>query len=268
MHLQIHTNRIFFPFIFLLFSLTVTAQNKDERLTEQKKLEQKITQSKSVSERIENAARLAGFYNTNKNKQAVDSIIQLIFEWATTSGKKQDMFAAYRYAASPYNQSADFEKWKSYIQQGLDFAVKERLPNEEAFMLSFLGRKYGIQRDFNKASEYYNRVDLNKEGIEDTTRYHYFYRKSQMYFDQKKILECIKLLLSAKKYAEKSKVAKYIAAVNATLGQNYVKLSDYEKAISYFQVAKKEYENINDINGSISQDLSIAIAHWRKSSAR
>lgn len=253
MRLRILLNRIFFPFMLLLFSLPVTGQYKGEMLAEQKKLEQKIMESKNVVEKMENASKLAAFYNRYKNKPAVDSIIKLIFEWATASGKKQDMFAAYRWAAISYLNS-DFEKWKSYIQQGLDFAIKERLPNEEALMYCFLGRKYGQLREFDKANEYYNKVDLNKDGIEDTTRYHYFYRKSEMYLIQKKILEGIKNLLSAKKYAERSKVTKYIADVNHALGENFDEIKEYEKAITYYQASKKEYEKIADFNSALRQD--------------
>ena len=199
MYLQIKTTWIFFLLILLLPAFRITAQNKDEKLAEQKKLELKITESKGVVEKIENTARLAQFYNKHQNTKSVDSLIKLIFQLGAASGKKQDMFAAYRWAALPYSNNIDVEKWKSYIEQGLAFAIKERLPNEETLMLSFLGRKYAQLRDFNKANEYYNRVDLNKDGIEDTTRYHYFYRKWEMFLIQQKMLEAIKSVFAAKK---------------------------------------------------------------------
>jgi tetratricopeptide (TPR) repeat protein len=74
-------------------------------------------------------------------------------------------------------------------------------------------------------------------------------------------VEGIKNLFSAKKYAEKSKVTKYIADVNAALGQNFIKIKEYEKAIEYFQRAKKEFEKIADINNLLLQDLFIAEAY-------
>lgn len=255
MYLQIKTIRLFFCLILLLLALPVAAQNKDEKLTEQKKLEQKIAASKAVAEKIENAARLAVFYNRQKNTGATDSLIKLIFEWATASGKKQDMFAAYRWAALPYsnNNKTDIEKWKNYIEQGLAFAVKERLPNEEALLLSFLGRKYAQLRDFDKANEYFNKVDLNADAIEDTTRYQYFYRKWEMFKIQQKMLEAIKQMFAAKKYAERSKFAKYIADANHFLGESFQDIGEYEKAIAYYQVSKKEFEKIEDINSALRQ---------------
>lgn len=261
MHFQTRITRVFFPFILLLLSLPVAAQNKDERLAEQKKLEQKITTSKGVTEKIENAARLAVFYNRHKNTNAVDSLLQLIFEWGAASGKKQDMFAAYRWAALPYSNNFDVEKWKSYIEQGLAYAVKERLPNEEALMLSFLGRKYAQLRNFDKANEYYNKVDLNKDGIEDSTRYHYFFRKWEMYLTQEKILEAVKSMFSAKKYAELSKVSKYVADANQYLGISFEKVKEYEKAIAYYQVSKKEYEKIEDNNSALRLQGSMAYVY-------
>ena len=101
MHLPIKTSLLFFLFILLLTALPVAAQNKDEKLAEQKKLEQKITESKGVVEKIENTARLAQFYNRHQNTKSVDSLIQVIFQLGAASGKKQDMFAAYRWAALP-----------------------------------------------------------------------------------------------------------------------------------------------------------------------
>lgn len=167
------------------------------------------------------------------------------------------MFAAYRWAALPYNY-LDVPKWKNYIEQGLAFAVKERLPNEEILMLAFLGRKYAQQRDFNKANEYYSRIDLNKDGIEDTTRYHYFFRKWEMFLIQQKMLEAIKSLFVARKYAERSKVTRYIAEANHFLGEGFEQVKDYDKAIAYYQVSKNEYEKIADINSALRQQGYIA----------
>lgn len=257
MYFSANTSRIVFLFVLLLFVMPATAQNKNEKLAEQKKLEQKIAESKEVTERIENAARLALFYNRHGNTKSVDSLIKLIFEWGAASGKKQDMFAAYRWAALPYN-NLNIEKWKSYVEQGLAFAVKERLPNEEVLMLAFLGRKYAQLRDFTKANEYYNRVDLNKDGISDTTRYHYFYRKWEMYLTQQKMLEAIKSLFAAKKYAERSKVTKYIAEANHFLGEGFQQIKEYEKAIAYYVASKKEYEKVSDFNNALKQQGYIA----------
>lgn len=253
MYFSARTSRIVFLFVLLLFVMPATAQNKNEKLAEQKKLEQKIAESIGVIEKVENTARLAAFYKKHQNTRVVDSLIKLIFELGAASGKKQDMFAAYRWAALPYSNNTDLEKWKSYVDQGLAFAVKERLPNEEVLMLSFLGRKYAQLRDFNKANEYYNRVDLNKDGIADTTRYHYFYRKWEMFLIQQKMLDAIKSLFAAKKYAERSKVTKYVAEANHFLGEGFQQIKEYEKAIAYYQASKKEYEKIADINSALRQ---------------
>ncbi|HNU88486.1 MAG TPA: hypothetical protein PKJ94_09355 [Ferruginibacter sp.] len=258
MYFSAKTSRIVFLYVLLLFLLPATAQNKNEKQAEQKKLEQIITESKAVADKIENTARLAVFYNKHKNTKAVDSLIKLIFELGSASGKKQDMFMAYRWAALPYSNNSDLQKWRSYIEQALTFAIKERLPNEEALMLSFLGRKYAQLRDFNKANEYYNRVDLNKDGIEDTTRYHYFYRKWEMFLIQQKMLEAIKNLFAAKKYAERSKVTKCIAEANHYLGEGFQQVKEYEKAIAYYQASKKEYEKIADFNNVLKQQGYVA----------
>lgn len=260
MRLSIKITWLLFLFILLIPALSVVAQNKDEKLAEQKKLEQKITASQYVTEKIENAARLAVFYNRLNNTKAVDSLVKLIFEWGAASGKKQDMFVAYRWAALPYSnmRGADLGKWKDYVEQGLAYAIKERLPNEETLMLSFLGRKYAQLRDFNKANEYYGRVDLNKDGIEDSTRYHYFYRKWELFLFQQKMLEAIKSLLAAKKYAERSKVTKYIAEANHFLGEAFQQIKEYEKAIAYYRASKKEYEKLKDHNSALRQQGYIA----------
>ena len=105
MYLQTKTNRIFILLISLLLSLSLIAQNVDEILAEQKKLEQKITGSKSLTEKMENTSRLGIFYNRYKNKQAADSLTKLIFDGAAATEKKQDMFAAFRWAAFCYNQA-------------------------------------------------------------------------------------------------------------------------------------------------------------------
>jgi tetratricopeptide (TPR) repeat protein len=135
------------------------------------------------------------------------------------------------------------------------------MPNEEIVMLSILGRFYSSQRQFDKANEYYNRVDLNKDGIEDTTRYNYFYRKAYMHFMQGNRLEVFKNQFAAKKYAVASNNPKYIAEVSQVLGGNFKDIKEFEKAITYFQTAKKEFEKIDHVIGVLNDDNLIADAY-------
>lgn len=252
-----------FILTFQLLFLTgfIYAQQKDELLKEQKKLELALTESKIIPERLRNAGSLATFYFNRQNFQSGDSLIQLMIEWATTSGKKQDMFAAYRFCGSSYANSSNSEKAVSLYLQALNYAIKERMPNEEIVMLSILGRFYSSLRQFDKAHEYYNRVDLNKDGIQDSTRYIYFYRKAYLYSVQGNRLEVFKNQFVAKKYAVASNNPKYIAEVSQVLGGNFAEIKEFEKAITYYQTAKKEFEKIDLVIGVLNDDVLIADAY-------
>ncbi len=246
---------------FFYGSFFIHGQNKDEKLAEQRKLEGNVISVKTVTEKIRNAGSLATFHFIRKNYSAGDSLIQLMIEWATSSGKKQDMFAAYRSGGSSYANSSNSEKAVTWYLQALNYAIKERMSNEEIVMLSILGRFYSSQRDFDKANEYYNRVDLNKDGIEDSTRYNYFYRKAHMYFMQGNRLEVFKNQFAAKKYAIASNNPKYIAEVSQVLGGNFAEIKEFEKAITYYQAAKKEFEKIGLVAGVLNDDNLIADAY-------
>ncbi len=52
MYFSAKTSRIVFLYVLLLFLLPATAQNKNEKQAEQKKLEQIITESKAVADKI------------------------------------------------------------------------------------------------------------------------------------------------------------------------------------------------------------------------
>ncbi len=246
--------------MFLIFNF-IYAQQNDEILSEQRKLEQSLIESKTIPEKLKNASSLATFYFNRKNFQSGDSLIQLMIEWATDAGKKQDMFAAYRLGGSSYANSPSSEKALTWYLRALDFAIKERMPNEEIVMLSILGRYYSSLRQFDKANEYYSRVNLNKDGIEDSTRYNYFYRKAYLYQMQGNRLEVFKNQFAAKKYAVGSNNPKYIAEINQLLGGNFAEIKEFEKAITYYQTAKEEFEKIGLVIGVLNVDILIAEAY-------
>ncbi len=252
------TKKIVIPILFFLFLPTfINAQEKDETLTEQRKLETALAESKSIPEKIRTAGNLASFHFTHKNPQTADSLLKLMFDWANQSGKKEDMFAAYKSSGIAYNNS-NLQKALVQYQLALDYAIKEKMPNEEIFALISLGILHSRLREFDKSLEYYTRVELNKEGIEDSSRFNYFYRKSALFFAQGKILEGIKHLFQAKKYAEKTKISEYIAAANHALGENFLKVKEYKKAITYYTAAKKEAEKSDDFSSVLLEDLRTA----------
>ncbi len=233
-------------FHLLFLPAFINAQEKDEKLAEQRKLERQIAESKTVPAKIENTSRLVQFYLTHKNTGAADSLLQLMYKWGKESGKKENVFSAYRWAGFAYINSSNLEKGLAQYQQALEYASKERMPNEEILALSLIGRRYAISMEYDKAMEYYNRVDLNKEGIHDSTRFNYYYRKASLYNSQEKMLEGIKCLLSAKKYAERLNNFKSIADANHTLGEYYQKVKENDKAIACHEIAKKYYEKNAD----------------------
>jgi tetratricopeptide (TPR) repeat protein len=255
----IFTKRIkILAFHLLFLPAFINAQEKDEKLAEQKKLERQVAESKTVPAKIENASKLAEFHLTRKNTEAGDSLLQLMYKWGKESGKKENVFSAYRWAGFAYINSSNLEKGLAQYQQALEYASKERMPNEEILALSLIGRRYAFSMEYDKAMEYFNRVDLNKEGIHDSTRYNYYYRKASLYFNQEKMLEGIKCLLSAKKYAERINNFKSIADANHALGENYKKINEYEKAIACHEIAKKYYEKNADTIFSLAQIYFIA----------
>jgi tetratricopeptide (TPR) repeat protein len=247
---------------FLFFQPAfIYAQQKDEILTEQRKLEQNLIESKSVPTKIENAGKLAQFHFTHKNTGAGDSLLQLMYSWGKESGKKENVFASYRWAGNAYINSSNLEKGLTQYQLALEYASKERMPNEEILALSLIGRRYSFSMEYDKAMEYFNRVDLNKEGIHDSTRFNYYYRKASLYFLQEKLLEGIKCLLSAKNYAERVNNFKSIADANHALGENYKKINENEKAIGCYEIAKKYYEKNADTISILFETFSIATAY-------
>ena len=233
-------------FHLLLIPAFINAQEKDKKLAEQKKLELEVAQSKTVPAKIENAGKLVQFHLTHKNTGAVDSLLQLMYKWGKESGKKENVFAAYRWAGFAYINSSNPEKGLAQYQQALEYASKERMPNEEILALSLIGRRYSISMEYDKAMEYFNRVDLNKEGIHDSTRFNYYYLKASLYNSQEKMLEGIKCLLSAKKYADRINNFKSIAGANHSLGEYYQKIKENDKAIACYEIAKKYHEKNAD----------------------
>jgi len=66
--------------------------------------------------------------------------------------------------------------------------------NEEMLALINIARQYTLAnmgRNLAKANEYFNRIDLNKEGVHDISRFNYYFRKAGFSFMQEKKLEGI-----------------------------------------------------------------------------
>lgn len=253
---------VLLAFYLLFLPAFINSQEKDEKLAEQRKLEQKILHSESVAEKIQNTSRLAAFYFTQKNNVAGDSLIDIITLLATKSGKKEDIFASYQWSGNAYLSSANRDKGLPYAQKAVDYATKEKMVNEEIIALLNLARQYTLPgSDFSKANEYFNRIDLNKNGVHDSSRYNYYYRKSAFFFNQKKILDGIKNLFTARNFAEKINDPKKLGQVNQFLGDNYSQVKEYEKAISYYHIAKKYYEKIKDTTSLLFADNTIANAY-------
>jgi tetratricopeptide (TPR) repeat protein len=260
------SNKIAIPVLFfLLLPVFINAQGKDETLAEKIKLEQKITESKTIAEKIQKTNSLALFHFAHNNNKAGDSLIDIIAILGTNSGKKEDVFASYRWSGNAYlssNSPANREKGLAYLQQAVDYASKEKMVNEEIIALLNLGRQYTMPgADLAKAYEYFNRIDLNKEGVHDSSRFNYYYRKANLYFLQKKTFEGIKNLFSARKLAEKTKNSRNLAQVYQSLGDNYSQIKEYEKAIGYFQISKKYYGKLSDTAALLFADYAIGMAY-------
>jgi hypothetical protein len=73
------SNKIAIPVLFfLLLPVFINAQGKDETLAEKIKLEQKITESKTIAEKIQKTNSLALFHFAHNNNKAGDSLIDII----------------------------------------------------------------------------------------------------------------------------------------------------------------------------------------------
>jgi tetratricopeptide (TPR) repeat protein len=149
-----------------------------------------------------------------------------------------------------------------YLKQALDYATKEKMVNEEILATLNLARQNTLPgMDFSIANEYFNRIDLNKEGVHDSSQFNYFYRKAYFYFLQRKTVEGIRYTFSARKFAEKINNPHSIAQVNQSLGDNYLQVNEYEKAITYFEAAKNQYAKIADTSAILFADYSIGLAY-------
>jgi len=164
-----------------------------------------------------------------------------------------------------YLFAGDFEKGKSYTDNGLAIARQNKNVEEECVGLNSLGVYYMNTGDYKQATEIFHQT-LEKAVAANLTERaaSVTFNLGAIYTNQGKWAEGLNAFHDALKYFTAIGNTKFIARCLMNIAVNYHSWGNYEKALEYYDKADASFEQLNDKMGRVASLNNIGEIHKDK----
>ncbi len=155
-------------------------------------------------------------------------------------------------AGAGYIYCGDFDKGKSYVDEGLSLANK--LDNTEyvCFGMNMLGAYYLSKGDYDKSMSVFKDVLSRAEAAGLKERVATIQMNIGSLLTSKgERTKGLRYLLEALKYFEKNGTPQIISRIFNNIAVNYHAWKDYDKALEYYEKTLKSYRTLNDVLGQV-----------------